>query len=114
MVKYLSKNELKAVFQLKNKLLKMSPYVKLILYGSKARGDFDEESDVDILVIFPNLSSKIKHKIMDIATEIEIKYDVVFGLIIIDKDKLENSKIFKSSIFFKNIKKEGIVIWMNI
>jgi hypothetical protein len=45
----LKDNERKALRELKERLLKKYPGVEIILYGSKARGDFDKESDIDLL-----------------------------------------------------------------
>lgn len=46
----LKDNERKALLELKGRLLKKYPGVEIILYGSKARGDFDKESDIDLLI----------------------------------------------------------------
>jgi len=42
--KVLSGNEAKAVYELKSKLLKILPEAELMLFGSKARGDYDKFS----------------------------------------------------------------------
>ncbi len=109
-MKYLSENEKKAVLALKKEVLKLDKKAKLIIYGSKVRGDFDEESDIDILIILGNPLPELKYKILDIATEIELQYDVVFGIVIISQEEFKNSKIFRQSLYFKNIKSEGIYL----
>ena len=84
---YLSNNEIKAISELKKEILKLVPNVKIIFYGSKAKGNFDKESDIDLLIVIPNLTKELKYKIIEIATELELKYDVVFGLVIISQNK---------------------------
>lgn len=108
-MEYLAENEKKAVLALKEEVLKLDKKAKLIIYGSKVRGDFDEESDIDILIILNN-PLELKYKILDIATEIELKYGVVFGIVIISQEEFQNSNIFRQSLYFKNIKSEGIYL----
>jgi predicted nucleotidyltransferase len=110
--KYLTDKEIKAVIDLKREILKAYPEAKLILYGSKARGDFDEESDIDILVILPNLTNKIKDNIWTIALNVEEKYnfDVIFGVVVIDKEIFDKSPLFRGSLYYQAIKEEGISI----
>ncbi len=109
-MKYLSENEKKAIAALKKEILKLDKNAKLIIYGSKVRGDFDEESDIDILIVLNNPSTELKFKIFDLSTEIELQYDVVFGLVIISRKKFEDSNIFKESLYYKNITAEGIYL----
>ena len=49
---------------------------KIVLYGSYARGDFNEESDIDIMILTDLTDAEIiekREKIWDIAYEIEWK-----------------------------------------
>ena len=107
---YLTNTEIKAISELKKEILKLVSDAKIILYGSKVRGSSDKESDIDLLIIVPNLNKKLKYEIIDIATEIELKYDVVFGLVIISEEKYEKSHFFKGSLYYENIKKEGLLV----
>jgi predicted nucleotidyltransferase len=82
---------------------------KVILYGSYARGDFHEESDIDFLVV-------LKDKEIEVGKELRFMSEPLFKIsfdndVIISKhpttlDRLENSQFF----FYKNIRKEGIEI----
>jgi len=109
MVKTLSNIENKAVEEFKQKIIDRFRNAEFILFGSKARGEGNEYSDIDILVLLenePNIS--IEEEIIDIGFELEIKYDVVLGII-------THSKTFWDSIgslmpIHKEIEKDGIQI----
>lgn len=49
---------------------------KIILFGSRARGDTQVDSDIDILVIVTNGAKELKNKITDLAFDIILKYGV--------------------------------------
>ncbi|MBC8388107.1 MAG: nucleotidyltransferase domain-containing protein [Actinobacteria bacterium] len=106
----LNTNELDAIYELKNKLLKSFPGVELILFGSKVRGDFEEFSDIDILILVDkNVDHRLKDNIIEIAYDIELKYDIVFGFIIENK-KLWRSPRYKVMPLYQNVEREGILI----
>lgn len=81
----------------------------LTIYGSKVRGDDNDDSDIDLLVVVDGLTWKIESKIMDIAYDIELEYDVLLSTHIIDKSLFQN-KLWEHTVFAKNIKREGISI----
>lgn len=84
---------------------------KIILYGSYARGDYNEKSDVDIMII-TDLSEKeieeYRDKISDIAFDIELNNNIILSPII------KNEEMFNKRItyipFYKNVDREGVVL----
>jgi len=103
-------NERKALWELKERLIKKYPGVEVILYGSKARGDFDKESDIDLLILVESLvTSRLEEEITHIAFDIELNYEVVFGKIVENKD-FWNSHLAKAMPLHWNIEKEGVYI----
>jgi len=110
MNKVLSNNELDAVYELKNKLLENFAGVELILFGSKARGDFEEFSDIDILILVnEDVNQRLKDNIIEIAYDIELKYDIVFGFII-ENNKYWRSSKYKVTPLYQNVEREGIKV----
>ena len=84
---------------------------KIILYGSYARGDYNKNSDVDIMVLTDLSFEEIEEyrdKISDIAYDIELDTGIILSPIIKNIDKY-NVRI-KFIPFYKNIQKEGIVL----
>lgn len=55
-----------------------------VLFGSKARGEKDPESDIDILLVVEGLSRDDEDKIYKIGAEISLKRDVVLSSVCFD------------------------------
>jgi len=104
----LNENERKALTELKKSLKKDYQVSEIVLYGSKARAESDTESDIDVLVVLDNkVDDALREKIFNLSFEIELKYDVVFG-ILIEQGNFWSSSRAKSMPIYWNIKREGI------
>ncbi len=105
----LNYNEQKGLKGIIGELTEKYPFVKkVILYGSKARGDYVEESDIDLLFITDYdipLSSKME--ISDIIYNHELANDIVVSAIFVPESEFNKS----ISLFLKGVKKEGIIVW---
>ena len=87
-----------------------SQALSIILYGSVARGEAGEESDVDVAVIVKGrLSEDAQDKLSDFIVDMNLKYETVFSVIDIDNQEVE--KWENVSPFYKNVKKDGVVLW---
>ena len=78
------------------------------LYGSYARGDFDSESDVDIMVLVDLPKDKLssyRRKVSDFSSELDLKYDVLLSIKLQDKETFQ--RFAEVLPFFKNIIREG-------
>jgi predicted nucleotidyltransferase len=96
--------------ELKGRLCKIFPYVEIILYRSKVKGNYMEFSDLGILILVDSkVNSKFKKKITEIKYDIELKYDVVFGTIIENKEFWE-SPLASVMPLHGNIDREGVNI----
>lgn len=83
---------------------------KIILFGSYARKDFNEESDVDIIVIVTDTDIEKYRKLRTkIISEFLIKYDILLSIRILNNE--EFSKYKDVSPFLQNIVKEGILFY---
>ncbi len=81
----------------------------IILYGSVARGTQTEESDVDIVVIVKRYMKDMHDKMIDLTVELELEYNKVLSVLIIDYD---NFREWEDVLpFYKNMKKDGTMLW---
>jgi len=63
------------------------PVEKVILFGSKARGTDDAESDIDLLVLTSKeLSWRERDAITDLLFDVECAHDVVISTIVVSKE----------------------------
>jgi predicted nucleotidyltransferase len=79
---------------------------KIILYGSVARGEDEEASDVDILIISPD-KPKIKDKVIGKAMDILLDTGTYISVKVISPLEFER---LKDTHFIKQIEKEGVLI----
>lgn len=84
--------------------------VQVILYGSVARNTNTVESDIDIAILLNIGSAKdYEDALLDFIVDMNLKYNKVFS--IIDIDIMEFKKWEDTLPFFKNVKKDGVVLW---
>ena len=81
---------------------------QIILYGSYARGDATEDSDIDLLIVLEGEVSPGKEidRMIDIITEINMKYGVLISVHPVSE---EVYKKIKSPLLI-NVRREGIPI----
>ena len=80
--------------------------ITMKLFGSIARGDNTEISDIDIMVKLPIVNRKIEEDLYNIAYELELEYDCLIDVIVLPDDIGNNIPIYA------NIEKEGVLIWI--
>jgi predicted nucleotidyltransferase len=83
---------------------------KIILYGSVARNEQTDESDIDVAVIITNpVSSDVRNLFINWSAQMDLKYDCVLSVIDIEKEKFD---MWENTLpFYKNVSREGIVLW---
>ena len=79
--------------------------IRIVLYGSYARGTNTSESDVDVaLLLNGNLNESTEDKLSDLIVDLNLKYDKVFS--VIDIDYAVFKKWEKVTPFYKNVSHE--------
>jgi predicted nucleotidyltransferase len=89
---------------------------KIVLFGSKARGDFDDESDLDVLIVIRMSHSDYWRRWTELEEAVyglELKYDVVFSLLI--KDETEYHLMRRWNLLInRSIEQDGIELWTSL
>lgn len=84
--------------------------VAIVLYGSYARGEEDEESDIDLLVLLQDIDDfwKEVHTIAEIESQIHelFEYQVLISAIPAKAEDFYRKEL----PIFMNVRKEGILV----
>lgn len=85
--------------------------VRVILYGSYARGDYDNDSDIDIAAIVQGsreiLQKQLK-QVWEVSSELELEYETIISPTVIPYEEFE--KYREDLPYYRNIDKEGIEV----
>lgn len=84
---------------------------RIILYGSYARGDFKQGSDLDIMILAdvrPEDIGSYADKVYDITYDFEMQYGMEINPSVQSMQIYEQWK--KVSPFFMNIEKDGVAV----
>ena len=81
---------------------------ELILFGSFARGDFTEDSDIDLLLLLENMEdiASERSRYFPIISQLSLKYDTVISVIPYSVDEFHSKK----TPFTLNVAKEGVKV----
>ncbi len=109
-----TKNDLKTILK-KITAVYRSVYgediVKIVLYGSYARGDYQNDPDIDVVAIVrgerQDLQERLK-KVWDVSSDLELEYETIVSPTVIPFGEYEK---YKDDLpYYRNIQKEGVDI----
>lgn len=111
MVGKLSEQETAAVKEFQEKLsLAFGSRVKtILLFGSKARGDFTAESDIDLFILVDKSDPDLRKLVASFTTQVLLKYGILLSPKVVEESHFSFLKQLGTA-FAKNIENEGIKI----
>jgi len=85
---------------------------KVILYGSYARGDYDDESDIDVMVLVKCDDKKIEEldkKHTSVMSDLCLDYEIYIPVLVYNISYFNEWKNYMP--LFRNIVKDGIEVY---
>ena len=108
--KVLHKLEKTLLIRCRDAIRNIDPSAEVILYGSRARGDAESESDYDLLILTDGEANLEKENIfLDQLFPIELETGAVLTFILTSR-KNWSSSLYEAMPLYQNIRKEGVVL----
>jgi len=101
--------DMKIAEELKKRLSEAVHLIDFKVFGSRARGDSEEYSDMDVFLEVESIDKELKEKISDIIWEVGFNNYLIISFLIFTREEVENSPL-RSSPILKNINSEGVRI----
>ena len=95
--------------KLKERLSEIVQLIDFRVFGSRARGDADEYSDMDVFLEVESFNKELKEKIREIVWEVGFENFIVISPLIFTKDEIEESPLRVAPVV-KNIIEEGVIV----
>lgn len=86
---------------------------QVILYGSYARGDYNADSDIDIMILLDISDLEIRdygHQLSDMTYDFNYDNDTL--IMPIAKNETHFNKWLKAYPFYNNVKKDGVELYV--
>jgi predicted nucleotidyltransferase len=95
--------------ELKRRILKLTPLIDFRLFGSRARDDADEFSDMDIFMEFETVDRELRNMVKNTAWEITLETGIVVTTLLFSRHEIEDSPL-RSSPIIRVIMEEGLPV----
>ena len=103
----MTKRDYKILELFSSALRKRFPDASIWAFGSRARGDSDEESDLDVCVVVNRLDQKIKKQISEIAWQIGFENDILICTVKYTREEFEEGPLSVSPLV-QTVSREGV------
>ena len=104
-----TENDLQTARELKKRVSKFTPLIDFRLFGSRARGDADDYSDMDIFMEFETVDRELKNMVKNAAWEMTLESGIVVTTLLFSRHEIENSPL-RSSPIVRVIMEEGVPV----
>jgi len=103
----LSESEKRILADLVETLRREFGALEIVLYGSAARGDLEEGSDIDLFVVFGEVNWGVEKRVNGLCFEAGLKCGRVISTACLSRAELTESPL-RVSPFVLNVRREGI------
>jgi predicted nucleotidyltransferase len=96
------------VERIKQQIIEKFNPVRIVLFGSLARGNYHEGSDIDLLIVQESVADR-----MAITSQYykEIDYDIPTDFVITTPEGYASGNSDLTNVFAKNVQQEGVVLY---
>lgn len=105
----MTKKDLDIARELKQRLSEVVRLIDFKVFGSRARGDADEYSDMDVFLEVEAVDRDIVDRIRDIAWEVGFEHLIHISPVIFTRHDIEDTPL-RSSPIVRNIASEGVAV----
>ena len=109
MNRILAQNEEAALQEAKGEIARRFPLVSTRLFGSKARGTSDPESDVDVLFVLESLDWEAERAVYEICFHASLKHDTLLAPVVMSRKEME-SPLTRATPFYQTVEREGVML----
>jgi predicted nucleotidyltransferase len=81
--------------------------VDVRLFGSCARGEMREDSDVDVAVVLRVVDGRTKRDVIDLAASIGLEHDVLLSPTVLDRETFQRWRA-QERLLVMDIQREGL------
>ncbi len=94
--------------EFQQRLMAIVPVLDMRVFGSRARGDATEESDLDVFIEVETLTKTLRERIFDLAWEVGFEMDRVISTIVVTRDDLQHGAA--APILIRQVEREGVQV----
>jgi predicted nucleotidyltransferase len=103
----MEKSRKEILAKIKQAVKRIEPKAKIILFGSRARGDERTDSDWDLLILIPGKADlKKEQEFRHALFLLELEYGQAFSTFVYSNQDWE--KTYRITPLYQNIQKEGV------
>jgi predicted nucleotidyltransferase len=95
--------------RIKSTILAIEPDAEVYLYGSRARGDAEEDSDWDMLILVSGtVTAERKHQIWDALYDIEIATLTIVSATVKSRQEWQGNSILQATPFYRTVSQDAL------
>lgn len=83
--------------------------IRLVVFGSRVRGDATAESDLDILVVIRADDWRLGDKIRTLGYALEIEHEVVLSIQVMSQGHYDKLRVWGTQ-FLQAVEREGVTV----